>query len=93
MIAHYGYQDAEGEFYITVDTDRCSRCATRPCIEACPRSLFVAEEDPYGELAVAVDAAKRRRLKYECGGCKPVQDRPPLPCVAACPFDALTHSW
>lgn len=93
MIAHYGYKDAEGEFYISIDTDHCGRCEGKPCISACPSSLFVAEEDPYGEVVVAIDEGGRRKLKYACAECKPGAVRPPLPCVAACPFDALRHSW
>ncbi len=93
MIAHYGYKDAEGEFYITIDTGRCAACGGKPCITACPRGLFVEEEDPYGESAVAIDDLRRNRLKYECSGCKPARGRPPLPCVRACPYDAVSHTW
>ncbi len=93
MIAHYGYRDAEGEFYVTLDTARCAACAAKPCLSACPQGLFVAEEDPYGEPVVAVAEGKRRALKYACGACKPTRDRPPLPCVAACPVGAVRHSW
>jgi Fe-S-cluster-containing hydrogenase component 2 len=93
MIANYGYIDGEGEFYITVDQDKCASCADKPCIPACPASLFVEEEDPYGETVAAIDDIKRKKLKYECMPCKPTQDRPPLPCVVACPYDAVKHSW
>ena len=93
MIANYGYKDAEGEFYVTIDTAKCAECQAKPCIPACPRAMFVEEEDPYGDTVIAVDDAKRKQLKYECMGCKPSHARPPLPCVVACPRDALTHSW
>ena len=93
MIANYGYKDAEGEFYITVDTDKCAVCAEMPCIPACPNSLLVVEEDPYGVNVVTVDDAKRNQLKYACMECKPSGTRPFLPCVAACPHDAISHSW
>lgn len=93
MIAHYGYQDAEGSFYITIDQDRCAGCALKPCVSACPRTLLVEEVDPYGDAVVAVDDRKRKALKYECMDCKPAHHRRPLPCVVACPCNALTHSW
>jgi len=93
VIAHYGYQDAEGEFFITIDTDRCGRCDGKPCVAACPRGVFTVEEDPYGDTVVAVDDRRRKRLRYECAGCKPAGDRPSLPCVRACPWGAMTHSW
>ena len=83
MIANYGYTDAEGEFYITIDTGKCERCQGKPCVPACPQAMFVEEEDPYGEAVVAIDDVKRKKLKYECAECKPTGDRPPLPCVKA----------
>ena len=93
MIAHYGYEDAEGAFYLVIDTDRCSGCADRPCVAACPRGVLVVEEDPYGDAVVVVDDARRRRLRDACAGCKPNRERPPLPCVAACSRGAIRHSW
>lgn len=93
MIAHYGYSDAQGEFYITIDTGKCEGCPDKPCVAACPASLFVVEEDPYGEEVAAIDEAQRKKLAYACMGCKPEGARPPLPCMAACPFDAIRHSW
>ncbi len=93
MIAHYGYKDAQGEFYITIDTGKCVDCEGKPCIKACPGSVFIEEEDPYGDEVVAVDDLKRKKIMYECAPCKPTRDRPPLPCVVACPHGALSHSW
>ena len=93
MIANYGYSDAEGEFYITIDTGKCEECKDMPCLPACPQALFIQEQDPYGEEVVAIDDMKRKRLKEECSACKPSSGRPPLPCVTACPYKALTHSW
>ena len=93
MIAHYGYADAEGEFYITIDTGRCARCDGKPCVPACPRRLFREEEDPYGDAVVAVDERRRNKLRHECSPCKPSRERPALPCVTACPFAAIAHSW
>ena len=71
MIANYGYQDGSGEYFITIDTDRCIACEGRWCVEACPQHLFVIEADDYDdEVATIVDAA-RRQLKERCAGCKP----------------------
>ncbi len=93
MIAHYGYRDGEGEFYITIRQDRCAECGEKPCVAACPKAVLIEEEDPYGERVAAVDEGKRKKLKYECMECKPIRSRPALPCVQACPKDALKHSW
>ena len=93
MIANYGYSDGEGEFYISIHTDRGAECASKPCIGACPRGLLVEEEDQYGERVIAVDDSKRKKIQYECMECKPSHDRSVLPCVKTCPFEALKHSW
>lgn len=93
MIANYGYKDAEGSFYITVNTAKCAECDGKSCISSCPRDLFVAEEDPYGDEVIVISEMKRKKIKYECVECKPAQNRSPLPCVEACPYGALAHSW
>jgi ferredoxin len=95
-LAHYGYQDAAGEFFIRIDTDRCSGCGD--CAGACPAQLFeVIAEDPNDPLragpVAVVSGDLRNRLKYACHPCKPAADRPPLPCVAACASQAIRHSW
>lgn len=96
MQANYGYKDGSGDYFITIDTDRCDGCGE--CVEACPVKVFevVAEDpnDPLREEPVAVvTEAQRKKLKYACAQCKPVSDRPRLPCVEACPAGAVTHSW
>lgn len=96
MLANYGYKDGSGEYFITIDTDRCDGCGA--CVEACPAKVFmvVAEDpnDPLRDEPVAlVDPDKKKKIKYECGPCKPVSTRPPLPCVEACKARAISHSW
>jgi Fe-S-cluster-containing hydrogenase component 2 len=65
--------------------------------EACPYGVFETTEDPndpFREEPVAVVTEEhRKKIKYSCGPCKPVSNRPPLPCVAACEPEAITHSW
>ena len=96
MLANYGYKDASGVFFITMDTDKCDGCGD--CVSACPAEVFsVVDQDPNdpmreGPVAMVV-ADKRKKLKYECGPCKPTSDIPPLPCVAACKKEAISHSW
>jgi Fe-S-cluster-containing hydrogenase component 2 len=66
-------------------------------IVACPVGLFELVEDEYDslsdELKASVKPEHRKKIKYDCGPCKPVTDRPPLPCVVACKPGAITHSW
>ena len=96
MLANYGYKDASGAFFITIDTDKCDGCGN--CAPACPASIFlVVNEDPNDPLrdepvAMVVDD-KKKKLKYECNPCKPSVDRQPLPCVEACRTGAISHSW
>ena len=93
MIANYGYRDGSGEYYITIDTDRCVGCEGRWCVAACPESLFRIEADDYDdEVAVIVEDA-RRMLRERCSGCKAGGGGGTGPCVAACRPGAVSHSW
>ncbi len=95
MKANYGYKDGAGDFFITVDTDRCDGCGK--CVPACLAKVMEAgedENDPLNENKVAkVSGLQRKKLKYACAPCKPDHDRKKEPCKAACPKDALEHSW
>lgn len=93
MLVHYGYSDAQGVFYITIDTEKCASCPGMPCAAACPEGLIIAEEDPYGDLAASIDPARKNSLKYLCSPCKPQGAGTLPPCAAACPFEAISHSW
>lgn len=96
MIANYGYKDASGDFFITIDTDKCSGCGD--CVPVCPAGVFIVlDEDPNDPLrddpVAVVSQDKKKKLKYECNPCKPKQNRSPLPCITACREDAIFHSW
>ncbi len=93
MIANYGYVDGSGEFYISIDTDKCVPCDGKPCIAACPKSMFEKITDDYDDEVVWIKKAVTKSLKYECAGCKPASNRPPLPCVSTCPNDGIKHTW
>lgn len=93
MKANYGYMDGSGEYFITINTDKCVECAEHPCVDSCPAHLFEIVEDDYDDLVASINEDKRKSLKYECAPCKPVGERPPLPCIAACTPGALEHSW
>ena len=96
MLANYGYKDASGDFFITINTDQCNGCGC--CVGVCPAAVFVmVDEDPNDPMredpVVVVAAEKRKRLKYECNSCKPTREPPLLLCVEACKAQAISHSW
>lgn len=93
MKANYGYMDGSGEYFITIDTDLCIGCTHHACVDACPAGLFEIIVDDYDDEVAAIKEEHRKKVKYDCGPCKPVSDRPPMPCVTACTPGAVTHSW
>jgi len=93
MKANYGYLDGSGQYFITIDTDKCIGCEPKGCITACPKEMFQRYTDDYDDEVVEIKKDFRKKIKYECAPCKPVTNRPLLPCQAACPFGAIEHSW
>jgi NAD-dependent dihydropyrimidine dehydrogenase PreA subunit len=97
MLANYGYKDGSGEFFITIDTDKCNGCGD--CVSACPAGVLEVgedENDPLNENPVAkVVAGQRKKIKYSCCPCKPAHGykMTDLPCVKACFPCAIIHSW
>lgn len=95
MLANYGYQDGSGEFFITVDTDKCNGCGE--CVKVCPVSVLETrddESDPFREIPVAaVTEEHRKKIKYSCASCKPTTGRKELPCILICQAQAISHSW
>jgi len=91
MIANYGYKDGSGEYFISINTDKCNGC--EDCVTQCPAGVLEMILNDYDENVVAVTEGHRKKLKYSCAPCKPVSDRPVLPCVAACKPEAIQHSW
>ena len=38
MIANYGFRDGSGDWYVTIDTDKCNGCSK--CPEVCPAKIL-----------------------------------------------------
>lgn len=93
MKAQYGYIDGTGEYYITVDSDKCNGCGD--CVSACPQSLLEVYEDDYEEMVVRVKEEVIKKLGYLCPGSAAGQgpDGCKVACVAACPSEVFEHSW
>ena len=93
MKANYGYMDGSGEFFITIDTDQCIECDHHGCVTGCPKGMFQIITDDYDDTVAEIKEEFRKKIKYDCADCKPVTDRPPLPCQVACTPGAIEHSW
>lgn len=95
MLANYGYKDGSGEYFITIDTDKCDGCGG--CVEPCPQHCFQVgpdENDPLrDEPVVSVVPEQRKKLQYTCMPCKPAGREATLPCEEACQPGAISHSW
>ena len=91
MRANYGYKDGSGEFFITIDSNLCTSCAD--CITVCPTRVLEMITDDYDDVVAAVTEEHRRKIKYSCAECKPIDQQSPLPCVKACEPGAIEHSW
>lgn len=91
MLANYGYKDGSGEYFITINTDKCNGC--KKCVEACPAKVIEIITNDYDETVAAVTDEQRKKIKYSCASCKPTQNRKELPCILACEPAAIVHSW
>ena len=90
MLANYGYTDGSGEYFISIDTDRCTDCEPKACAPACPAGVLEIIEDDYGDDVCAVTEEHRKQIKYSCAGCKPASGWQSLPCTEACPVGAIS---
>jgi Fe-S-cluster-containing hydrogenase component 2 len=94
MIAHYGFKDGSGDWYLIIDTDKCNGCSR--CVEVCPaKALEVGpdEMDMFRKEPVAsLKQGERKKIRYTCAPCKPGGGEEPAPCAAACETKAISHS-
>jgi len=92
MIIHYGYTNGSGEYYISIDTEKCNGCGK--CIENCPQQaleLGYVIADLEEKLVATVSEKYRREIKYTCSPCKPENGK--APCVLVCDKDAISCTW
>ncbi|HHU75603.1 MAG TPA: 4Fe-4S dicluster domain-containing protein [Firmicutes bacterium] len=93
MIAHYGYKDGSGDFFISIDTDKCTQCSDKPCLEACPEKIIELFTDDYDDEVVGIKASERNKIKYTCLTCKSTFGAGHAACIEACLLEAIEHSW
>ncbi len=92
MITHYGYIDGSGEYYIVVDSDRCTGCGK--CVDACPQQAFELQTefiDLEDKTVAAIKEEHRKKIRYTCAACKPETNQ--TPCVLSCPTNAIRTVW
>ena len=94
MIANYGFEDASGLYFISIDTDKCIICKDRGCLDGCPAAVFELGDDDWDDQVAVVKSSARNQITMTCAECKPVSDcERPLPCQKACILGAISHSW
>jgi ferredoxin len=92
VITHYGYSDGSGDYYITIDTDKCNGCGK--CVKRCPQSalqletMFIDLED---KTVASVTEEHRKKIKYTCSSCNPEGKN--APCVLVCDTKAIKCTW
>jgi ferredoxin len=86
MLANYGYADASGDYYITIDTDKCNGCGE--CAQICPKDIFEMVLDDYDEKVPIVREEVCRQLGHECEA-----EVCGYKCQEICEEKAITHSW
>ena len=92
LITYYGYCDGSGEFYVVVDSDKCSGCGK--CVQICPQGALKIETefvDLEDKTLAKVSEEHRKKIKYTCSACKPENKK--APCVLACETKAIWCVW
>ena len=94
MQAFFGFKDGSGDWFLIIDTEKCTGCGAY--VAACPAHLLEIEEDelaPLSEKPVArVKDVGRKKIRYTCAPCKLGFSIDPVPCVSVCEPGAIAHS-
>ena len=89
--AQYGYNDATGDYYITIDLNRCDGCGK--CVLACPAAVFEVVQENGRQPKARVVEAVRKRLSIVCPGYRICNNDRKDNCQSVCQQNAITHSW
>lgn len=90
-IANYGYSDASGDYYISIDSDKCDGCGM--CVDACPENALEVALDDYDQPVARVRDKVVRNLRYICSPCKGVGSSGEFNCQVVCSSRAIYRSW
>jgi ferredoxin len=91
MIIHYGYEDASGKYYVSIDAEKCDACNI--CIEKCPEKVLKIDMvmlDLDDKPVAVVHESHRKKIQYTCASCHQKKE---LHCVQACAKGAISATW
>ena len=91
IIAHYGYADGSGEYYIIIDTEICDGCGE--CVKACPQKIFDVVPDDYDKPVAIVKEEMITSVGYLCPGYHRVCLDKEVNCHLVCQKGAISHTW
>jgi NAD-dependent dihydropyrimidine dehydrogenase PreA subunit len=91
MKIHYGYTDGTGDYYITVDTNRCDGCGE--CVNVCPAGILILGKEDGLKPKVVLKEEARRKLAMLCPGFQSCSSKGEANCHSVCPKDAIEHTW
>jgi len=89
MKVHYGYSDGTGDYFITIDTERCDGCGE--CVPACPSGILAVARDDSAQPKAAVKEDVRKKLALLCPGFGFCSSRYEANCHRVCPKNAISH--
>ncbi len=90
MKVQYGYSDGTGDYFITIDTAGCDGCGE--CVRICPENVFEIYSAQGAQPKAGVREKVRKKLGHVCPGFQ-ICSRGEVNCHAACPHNAISHSW
>jgi predicted CoA-substrate-specific enzyme activase len=87
----YGYNDATGDYFITIDLGKCDRCGK--CVPACPAAVFEMIQENSHQPEVKVAETARKRLSMLCPGYDSCSSNHAANCRSVCQRNAISLSW
>jgi predicted CoA-substrate-specific enzyme activase len=87
----YGYADATGNYFITVDRALCDGCGK--CVSVCPSSVFDMAQENGDQPKATVREGARNRLSLLCPGFGSCAKSLKPNCHSVCQGNAISHTW
>ncbi len=87
----YGYNDATGEYFITIDMAKCDGC--KQCVNTCTSGIFEMIQEDGRQPRARVAESARKRLAILCPGIAACNVSQGITCQTKCSQKAITLSW